>query len=122
MTERLPNQPSSDDELIQRQIAEYRERGSTGVINDTTARVIASRWHMGQSSALYSFASTGAINLDALQAEMLANFTDPNATDDDREELDVLGLYLLETGDREPVEGWHKATQWGARPEVGDAE
>jgi hypothetical protein len=40
------------------------------VVSDGQARRIASEWHGGMSSALYSFASSGAIDLDRVRDEI----------------------------------------------------
>jgi hypothetical protein len=42
----------------------------TVMINDGQARHIASDWHGGMSSALYSLASSGAIELDRVRDEI----------------------------------------------------
>lgn len=50
---------SVDAEVIRRGL--YESEASGEPISDLTARVVASAWHGGQGSALYAFASTGAI-------------------------------------------------------------
>lgn len=104
--------PSTDDLYIQRAIADAREFEQ--VVAHPVARCIASRWHQGQTSGLYSFASTGRIDL-ATQASEVA-FSYHHADDQERVELDVLGEYLLkhadERGQRGPVEGWHELAKW----------
>jgi hypothetical protein len=43
------------------------------MISDGQARRIASEWHGGMPSALYSLASSGAIDLDRVRDEISAN-------------------------------------------------
>lgn len=105
---------SGDEERIHLAIAEWRERGSVGTIDHTTARIIASRYHGGQASALYSFQSTGRIDLDALQGEMLRNVTEFIADAEAQEELEALALYFGAEGEREAVPYWHESTAWGS--------
>ncbi len=74
-------------------------------IADGTARVIASWWHGGQSSAAYSFVSTGAVD-DAtdLWREMFDGYHAMSPRD--RLAGDMLGTYLMRAGRRGPVAGW----------------
>lgn len=73
MTERcnISEQPPTDDDLINIEVEmALQERRNIG---DSGARVIASQWHGGQSSSLYSFASTGYIGeglLDEIRREI----------------------------------------------------
>lgn len=73
MTERrnISEQPPTDDDLINIEVEmALLERR---IIGDSGARVIASQWHSGQSSYLYSFASTGYIGerlLDEIRREI----------------------------------------------------
>ena len=80
-------------------------------IPDAAARMIASQYHGGQATALYSLASCGAIDLRGLHAEYVPLYADPNTQLEDLEKLDHLGLYFMEHGDRGPVEGWSEL--WG---------
>ena len=100
----------SDEERIKLAIA---EAGEEGTIDATTARIIASQYHGGQASSLYSFASTGRIDPGGLGNELDQNVfefhEDPEALD----ELTALLKYFVESGEREVVEGWHAATKWG---------
>lgn len=106
------NPQPSDEERIHAAIAEWRENGSHGTIDAVTARIIASRWHGGQISALYSFQTTGKIDLEQLSTEMLQNVVETLHDPEAQEELEALGLYFLEVGDRERVEGWATETRW----------
>lgn len=73
-------------------------------IDDLTARVIASQWHGGQASALYAFASSGAITHADVWGEVAGDYASASAFD--RRALDCLGTYLLHAGQRGPVRGW----------------
>lgn len=103
--------PPTDEERIKLAIA---EAGENGTIDATTARIIASRYHGGQASALYSFQSTGRIDPCGLGPELDRNvfefYEDPEAMD----EINALLKYFVETGAREVVDGWHDATKWGS--------
>ncbi len=93
------------------------------MISDTEARRIASEWHGGGGTALYAFASTGAIDTaradHALTTEIddcIAYIDDPSNrrdkhwTDDvalaDRQKLLNLSDYVAKHGARGPVDGW----------------
>ena len=77
-------------------------------LTDGQARRIASDWHGGQWSKLYSLASTGSTeddngSTDALLGEIdreLGNATEGQA------ELAQLGDYVRQAGARGPVPGW----------------
>ncbi len=90
------------------------------ITSDGEARVIASHWHGGQKSALYSFMSTGnTAGLDGTTDELMAEIEsevirleteEPNRTFD----MDALWallrcVYLV--GNRGPIDGWHRL--WG---------
>lgn len=76
-------------------------------LSDLQARVIASRWHGGQASPLYSLASTGSTgDMDSLLSEIER---DVEEAGDDVTEADALrGLagYVVAAGRRGPVLGW----------------
>lgn len=75
-------------------------------IDDRTARIIASAWHSGQSSPLYSLASTGAINADT-SAEIADNMSNVDETkEDDLSELGMLSSYVEHHGIRGRQNGW----------------
>jgi hypothetical protein len=116
----LPARPSpeaeqrraTDDELIAAGIAAAREQGITGLISDTVARIIASQFHDGQASEMYSFASTGRIDREALAQEIFTFiFVGPDS-EPENDKIEAFALYILETGDRDAVEGWNEATPW----------
>lgn len=99
------------------------------MITDTEARRIASEWHGGGGTALYAFASTGAIlgrrddeyDYNSAADEIRANLRD-NQDQYDRTELtndeyfqnidDLRGLllYVLYHGPRGPQPGWSDLT------------
>ncbi|ETT24270.1 hypothetical protein RAJCM14343_4762 [Rhodococcus aetherivorans] len=72
-------------------------------ISDAAARVIASQWHGGQASDLYSFVSTGEIS-DGIQIELAREIAD--AEEPDRDHLAALSRYLMNREDTGAVEGW----------------
>jgi hypothetical protein len=79
------------------------------MISDRQARQIASEWHGGQGSALYAFASTGAIDTawedhDIRQEIRPLREHSPNFTEYDR--LTKLLKYCDFYGPRGPVDGW----------------
>jgi hypothetical protein len=74
------------------------------MITSGIARRIASEWHSGQGSALYSFASTGSITED-LHREIEREI--PN---DPSPELIALATYVEECGYRGPVDDW--SSKW----------
>lgn len=75
-------------------------------ITDAEARVIATEWHGGPLSALYSLATCGAVRDD------LANEIAREQSYQDRTapELYALRQYVLANGVRPPVSGWANLT------------
>lgn len=43
--------------------------GEGGVLDHSSARLVASQWHDGQGSALYAFSSSGHVDRGALERE-----------------------------------------------------
>lgn len=77
----------------------------TYVISDGQARRIASEWHGGMGSALYSFASSGAVDFEWIMLEIrceLLNLDDETL----RRELLALGKYVRSAGCRPKQGGW----------------
>ena len=84
-----------------------------GVITDAQARKIASDWHGGQWSALYSLASAGYVDRDRVRAEIAAAV---QALDVGEVRRDLLALdkYVTQRADTGPVPGWHEL--WDPTP------
>lgn len=91
------------------------------MLTDTEARKIASEWHGGVGTALYAFASTGAIDTarpDHSCAEEIRDELRQNQTEYDRarrtndeffdniDELRDILFYVLHHGTRGPQPGW----------------
>lgn len=94
------------DEQIMAAATERWQGTQNHVITNLEARVIASQWHGGQMSALYSFASCGAIR-DDLSDECRYTFhTSYSDASDSPRELLALRDYVNFYGLRGPVEGW----------------
>jgi hypothetical protein len=96
----------STDERIIREAADRYRHGPS--ITDLQARVVASAWHGGQSSALYSLASTGAIRTD-LGDEIRAcigHVPMQDGMSTDEAALHALRLYVENIGERGYVAGW----------------
>lgn len=96
-----PPEESHDEQVIRQGIEEALREGTE--INDHTARYIASQLHEGQTSALYSLASTGAI-AEAVQNELTREFD--QQTEQVRNWINWLGTYCLNRQDKGPVLGW----------------
>ena len=47
-------------------------------VDDAVARAIAAQLHGGQSTALYTFVSTGSLEHDRLESELRELYRDPN--------------------------------------------
>jgi antirestriction protein len=117
---------STDERAIQFGIEAARAEDRE--VDDGVARCIAAQLHGGQDTALYSFVSTGNLEDERLDNELLELYRSP----DPRilEWASVLGTYALHREDRGPVNGWHEL--WPNRsgghapdeptPEDGDAE
>lgn len=115
MSEQHPEQ-SPEQRFVGREIqdAVFEDRE----ISDAAARVIAGWWHGGQASALYSFASCGAIDRRRLADEYVPLYVGLPEFSFDRLALDYLGTYWLHTdgldeqGNRGPVPDWIERTRW----------
>lgn len=102
----------TDDELIDRALEAWEASSREGTITDLAARVIASQMHDGQASELYSFASTGRIDVEAMADEVFSSIIMGDDADKLNDRLEALGLYFLRTGDREAIEGCNDLTSW----------
>lgn len=80
---------------------------SVALICDGQARRIASEWHGGQSSALYSLASSGAISLDRVRDEISRELMKLDVGEA-RRELLALDKYTQKTGERAAVAEWFR--------------
>jgi hypothetical protein len=77
------------------------------VISDGQARRIASEWHGGMSSALYSLASSGAIDLDRMRDEISRELWKLDVGEV-RRELLALDKYVRTAGARPAQSGWSR--------------
>src|SRR5438552_905292 len=97
-----PPERSTDEQAIRLGIEAARAEGRE--VDDAVARCIAAQLHGSQDSALYSLASTGNLEDDRLDGELLELYQD------DRPQVlewaSVLGTYVLHREHRGPVEGW----------------
>lgn len=99
-----------DDEII---AAAVTEHNAGRPVTDLQARVIASAWHGGQTSALYSFASCGNTTQrnDLHPAEELLGELHHEVricVDENRAELRALISYVERVGARGPVDTWDR--------------
>ena len=87
------------------------------MISDGQARRIASEWHGGMSSALYSFASSGAVDLGRVRDEISRELwqLDVGAA---RRELLALDKYVRIAGQRPARDGWSRL--WDDSPVTVD--
>lgn len=77
------------------------------LVGDGAARVIASDWHGGQASQLYSFASTGAVvDCQGLRTEIQRELKDRLTDSEEFLVLEALLSYVEHHEGRERVEGW----------------
>lgn len=77
------------------------------MISDGQARRIASEWHGGMSSALYSLASSGAIDLDRVRDEISRELWKLDVGEV-RRELLALDKYVRTAGARPAQSGWSR--------------
>lgn len=98
----------SDDLLIDRGLDEAERYDR--VIDDATARRASAQLHEGQASALYSLASCGAIDYEALDAEISRGREAPEVDERMKRLYRHLGSYAFHHAGRGPVEGWHQLT------------
>lgn len=105
-------QPLHDEDLIRYGITKALRDGRP--IDDATARVVAAQLHGGQTSALCSLATTGAI-VEGIEAELYADGLPVEV----EPWITALEEYIEARENRGPVEGW--STLWPTGPpEVGD--
>ena len=78
---------------------------STSMITDGQARRIASDWHGGMSSALYSLASSGAIDRERVRDEISRELQQLDVGEV-RRELLALDKYVRTAGVRPAQAGW----------------
>ncbi|MET8957046.1 hypothetical protein [Streptomyces sp. NPDC004533] len=78
-------------------------------ISDLAARVIATQFHGGQSSALYALSSTGAIT-DGWDSE-IRSATSQIHEYQERRALGALGTYCTRRRDKGPQPSW-SALRW----------
>lgn len=79
----------------------------TVMINDGQARRVASEWHGGMSSALYSLGSSGAIDLDRVRDEISRELWQLDVGEV-RRELLALDKYVRTAGARPAQAGWSR--------------
>ncbi|MDX8143291.1 hypothetical protein SK854_14275 [Lentzea sp. BCCO 10_0061] len=77
------------------------------MISDGQARRIASDWHGGMSSALYSLASSGAVDLDRARDEISRELQNLDVGEI-RRELLALDKYVRTAGERTAVAEWFR--------------
>lgn len=77
------------------------------MISDGQARRIASDWHGGMSSALYSLASSGAIDLDRVRDEISRELWQLDVGEV-RRELLALDKYVRTAAARPAQSGWSR--------------
>lgn len=77
------------------------------MISDGQARRIASEWHGGMSSALYSLTSSGAVALDRARDEISRELLKLDVGEV-RRELLALDKYVRTAGERTAVAEWFR--------------
>ena len=80
---------------------------ATVMISDGQVRRIASEWHGGMSSALYSLASSGAVDLDRARDEISRELLKLEVGEV-RRELLALDKYVRMAGERTAVAEWFR--------------
>lgn len=107
------NEPTTTDPLADL-IARRRAAGAGAWrvrLTDLEARIIAANWHGGGGTALYAFASTGAIDTARKDHDIAAELTDCARAQMGKGGPDLTNLIDLRTycrrhGPRGPVAGW----------------
>jgi hypothetical protein len=96
----------TDEQLIEQELelAAIEKR----TITDAAARVIASQLHGGETSALYSLSSAGAIDEDGLAHELAHLKNDRDMPVEVGRWLEALESYAMHRESTAPVEDWHK--------------
>lgn len=81
-------------------------------LDDATARLIAAQLHDGQASAMYSFASCGAIDIQRLMPELTGTELAAKAVEDGQTTRWAHALmgYIMGYGNRGAVKDWHLLT------------
>lgn len=99
---------SPDDLAVHRAMkqAELEDRN----VDDASARRIAAQLHTGQDSAMYSLASSGAVDQEALAAEVHREYWKPDTDERMKRMYNHISTYAIQHAGRGPVEGWYKLT------------
>jgi hypothetical protein len=110
-------EPTPEQRFLDREQmdAELRDRA----IGAVAARIIAGRWHSGQTSPLYAFASSGAIE-DGLVEDIHGELMNPELEPANRRELEhQLGFVTVQRvnaeGERPAQKNWHLKTKFDER-------
>ncbi|WMM74429.1 hypothetical protein RCF27_09175 [Rhodococcus pyridinivorans] len=107
----------TDEDLVEYELEHASTEDRT--ISDAAARVIASQFHDGQLSALYSFTSTGAIDREAFFSELARTMA--GVEDEDvKKHLEALEQYAWTREDKGPQENWSKLWLTPPGEEVSD--
>lgn len=97
----------SDDDYLREAIERANKGGLQ--ITDAVARVIASQLHEGQATALYSLASTGAVDYDSVHFELAWGMASQDLFH--RELANHLDSYVWarkQVDQTEAIKDWHK--------------
>jgi len=81
-------------------------------LDDTTARMIAERFHGGQGSALYSFVSTGCVTTDAIVEVRAQIWKDRIDEPINLDSLYPLQAYLQRHKNQPAQPGWNERTSY----------
>lgn len=113
-----PTNRLTDDELINQSLTLFEDIEST--IDDVTSRMIASQFHPGMASDLYSLASTGHIN-PRLMDEIDRAYTEFHDQPEEQRKIAALAVYVAERMSRNDVkakDGW--STLWLEQPAMDE--
>mgnify|MGYP000389146669 CR=1 FL=1 len=119
MERNTPERKYTDDELIAAEINTSIEMEEA--ISPAAARMIASQFHGGQASDLYSFASTGYIS-ETLRDDINRTYAEFQDQPQEQEKIGALSVYVAlrwAAGDRDAKEGWSEL--WLEQPDEGDS-
>jgi hypothetical protein len=86
-------------------------RYPVGHVSDGVAKVIASQWHDGPTTALHAFSAVGAIHdqeqlLDEIDRELTRQKKAEHVNEDAVDVLNCLTDYVIKQSERGPVDGW----------------
>lgn len=112
-----PEQPTFDEIHIESGLALAEMQAQP--IDHWPAARIASQFHSGQASPLYSFASSGNVDTAGIFRELMHTEAEPGRTEQDKRWLHALGTYVVFHDGQERIPDWYQLVKDSSAPFLG---